>query len=87
LKPKQVDVQTDIGIYYYLEDPPQYEKALPNTAIAADRSGARPNTRNIRAHDNDGPAGRAEDHWRNLKKAGQIKSSGSEISCCASLHF
>jgi tetratricopeptide (TPR) repeat protein len=28
LKPKQVDVQTDIGSTYFLEDPPQYEKAL-----------------------------------------------------------
>ncbi len=28
LKPKQVDVQTDIGSSYFLEDPPQYEKAL-----------------------------------------------------------
>jgi tetratricopeptide (TPR) repeat protein len=28
LKPKQIDVQTDIGSTYYLETPPQYEKAL-----------------------------------------------------------
>jgi tetratricopeptide (TPR) repeat protein len=28
LKPGQVDVQTDIGSTYYLEEPPQYEKAL-----------------------------------------------------------
>ena len=28
LKPKQVEAQTDIGSSYFLEDPPQYEKAL-----------------------------------------------------------
>jgi tetratricopeptide (TPR) repeat protein len=28
LQPKQVDVQTDIGSTYYLETPPQYEKAV-----------------------------------------------------------
>lgn len=28
IKPKQVDLQTDIGSTYFLSDPPQYEKAL-----------------------------------------------------------
>ena len=70
LKPKEADVQTDLGSTYFLENPPQYEKALAEyrKALKLDPNHTRTLDNTARTLIVLGQTKEAEEHMAKLKK-------------------